>query len=785
MFEDYNVLVLRETSGAAGLVEALQKHGARAEALSNPSINEITAGKFNHVISATSDFAAYMACRRALIPVTTPEWIWESLRSSKPCTPNKFSPDPHLFMKDVFVCAADNLHRGDKEAIYGAVAAFGGYYLDDLTKYTTHLVATDLRNVKSIIAANVVDTPDEDGHIINIKIVSPRWIDACISLGSVVEELDYILHKADETASDSQHQVPVSQSGPIAKRTVFCGYSSPLLVDLLKHHGAIVKDEYDPNIDICLIPHKSGPAYDAAAKSKHTVIGTLLWIYAVLAAERWQMPSNLLHFPVPALPPAAFAGLRISITNYSGEARTYLSKLIVGLGGEFTKTLTRSNQYLIAGSPSGKKYITATERWTNSEGRATIQVVNHLWLEKCYASWSLVDSNNEEFAPGTTVPMGSYEEDAASQQNESSQALPLTPITSPGDTRETSGKQETIKVGKDAPGTVKDSANTDKDTPKLTRSTQKARISQENDQPQPSNPHSARKSRSAAQKAAEKLHADMDDLNNYQKISKSSRSMKSYMEALDQANTKRSVEEPAAENPSKKKKGDAHVNAIITGSEDEISLNRQDLAKLAQVGIKVNKELSPAHRIGVIIAPRILRTQKFLTSLSQVDHIVHPQYLVDILKAIKDDSNWTLISKEFNMDNYSLDKVMTKKEVNEELGITGSTNGLSQLLSSPNKGKVFAEIPLNLSGNLNGGVDVVGAILASHGLAQHAEIKALTRRSQLVGDTPVLVAHATKDKKLVTSFKRICPEGVAVTWDWCVRSIFAMRMLEYEPYELN
>ena len=766
MFEDYTVLVLQETPGATDIAETLQKNGATIKQLSNPTINQITHEKINHIISPTSDFPAYIACRRALIPVTTPEWIWESLRSSKPCTPNRFTPDPHLFMKDVFVCVADNLPRGDKEAIYGGVAAFGGHYLDDLTKYTTHLVATDMRNVKSIIAANVIDTPDEEGHIIDIKIVTPRWIDACLSLGSFVDELDYLLNGLSET--ESQLEDPISHSGPIANRTVYCAYTSPLLVDLLKHHGAVVKTEYDPTVDIYLGPHKSGSAYEAAVQSIHTVIGTLSWIYSVLASSTWHLPSNLLHSPIPLLPPPDFAGLKISITNYSGEARTYLAKLIVGLGGEFTKTLTRSNDYLIAGCPHGKKYVTATERWLDTNGVPTIKVVNHVWLEKCYASWSLVDDNDPKYLPGTSTPLGfvQEDEDIITQSSQTPQASPQTPITSPGDTKEKQHGQNNSLITPNSKNEAVDILA--------------------NNTPQ-SETKSARKSRSAAQKAAQKLHADMNDLNDYQKMAKSTRMMKTYMETLDaQTPVKRQVEvERATESPPpKKKKAVTNVNAIITGSEDEITLSRLDLAKLSQVGIKVNKELTKAHRVEVIIAPRILRTEKFLTSLSQADKIIHPQYLIDLLKVVNESSTWELINKQFKMDDYSLDKVITTKEVNKDLGVSGNVNGLSHCLTSFNKGTLFKNMQLNLSTNLNGGVSVVEAILGSHGLKHHTAIKTLTRKTQLIGDHPVLVAHATKDQKLVSNFKRICPDGTVVTWDWCVRSIFAMELVDYEAYKL-
>ena len=47
-----------------------------------------------------------------MVPITTPEWVFDSVSRAKISNPKVYSPDPKLFLKDTFVCVADNLPVG-------------------------------------------------------------------------------------------------------------------------------------------------------------------------------------------------------------------------------------------------------------------------------------------------------------------------------------------------------------------------------------------------------------------------------------------------------------------------------------------------------------------------------------------------------------------------------------------------------------------------------------------------------------------------------------------------
>ena len=113
---------------------------------------------------------------------------------------------------------------------------------------------------------------------------------------------------------------------------------------------------------------------------KSVLVIESLWEFTMvifyLASKSWTLPlnSNILYYPQPSTPLDGLQGLKISITNYSGEARSYLSKLITIMGGVFTKTLTRDNDYLVCGKAEGKKFDATLNKWVDSEGNLKLKL---------------------------------------------------------------------------------------------------------------------------------------------------------------------------------------------------------------------------------------------------------------------------------------------------------------------------------------------------------------------------------------------------------------------------
>lgn len=143
--------------------------------------------------------------------------------------------------------------------------------------------------------------------------------------------------------------------------------------------GAITTNVSETDMLVCR--YREGVEYRIASRLNKDV-GNLSWLYHLMTYNTWTSPMRrLLHYPVPRTGIPGFKGLKISLSNYVGEARAYLENLIAATGAECTKTLKQENTHLITAHGNSEK-CTAAREWG-------LQVVNHLWLEESYAKWKL------------------------------------------------------------------------------------------------------------------------------------------------------------------------------------------------------------------------------------------------------------------------------------------------------------------------------------------------------------------------------------------------------------
>lgn len=786
--------------------------------------------KVTHVIASDYSFAGYSQALELMIPITSPQWLEDSELASQKRNYRLYSPVPLPFMDKVVLCIADNLPQGDRETMYAGVRAFGGQYLDALSRYTTHLVAADLSNNKSVIAANI---KKKEG--LEIRIVLPHWIDDCIRQQRHVDEKPYLLsdpvvietgkpnferspQTTTESTSDclmgkrvylaSDHNLSERLEATVKALITLCG-------------GEIISSLDTTNIDVYVGKFRLGKEFLDCFRASDVDVGSLQWLYSVAMRNEYIAPlqSNLLHFPLPEGDIPELRNMRISVTGYSGDARHYLSVLITSMGAVFTKTLDCQNNYLVASKPRGEKYAAVTNRWPS------VKIVNHLWVEECFAKWSYlnpelprytkVDDHTQilgkaklraqdlgrwikDTKKALDIEDSMNEDEEDEEEEESAHAdisdhqlvdhseQPTSLTVSPAQDEleqidaELAQPNEAVDMEED---------NNDSDASSLQQLVVVESVVETK----------GRSSRSAKQKATMKLHSDMEDLNQYTSMAKSSRKEKIYMDELEKAmttpNKKRDTADtpsssqapsPLVEPPQKKKKTKEsdkkvkepeHIVAIMTGCEQSLVLNRADVVKLSRVGITIVSDYSTKKTIDTIIAPRVLRTEKFLKSLSTAKQIVHPSYLAEVLSRLSSSAGatWEDLSKEYNIKDYFLDKVVPVAQINEELGVKGKASGLIQLLAS--NGSVFKGLKLNLSTSLNGGPALIASILEAHGLEESKVVKlAGTTSKMLINDGKVvIVAHKTKDKKTLPKLLEV----EVVDWDWCVQCMFQLKLQPY------
>lgn len=808
-----------------------------------------------HIICTKTNFIEYTLAKSSMIPVTTPLWVHACKEKRKYCNPKNYNPDPKYFMRDVFICVADNLSHEDKELIYGGVLAFGGQYLDDLTRYTTHLIATDMNNDKSIIAASANNDPNETrNESIDIKIVSPEWIDDCLRFGRILDEGPYLLlnptgesdQPRDLNILKSNEEPNWSTSRPefMKNKCFYISNDYPMsdrmrttLTDMIIEKGGKVSETFDEKrVDIYIGKYRNGISFVRSAKSRRIITANMQWLYSVLACGVWILPKNynLLHYPIPREPLPEFRNLKISITNYSGDARIYLTKLITILGGTYTKTLSGENNVLIASKSLGKKYEAAKFKWREKKS-LDIKIVNSLWLEECFAYWKLMDFNKSQYTylgrDGKGVEgllcrtkldetvLDKWLLDSSENPEEVTQESQEDPNKATEDALSINEQQNNISQTEDCI-TNKETANEiheqkTADGKEINSERTNDNLYTNNSSPQESSPSSfvsngkeewsARAGRSAKFKAVDKLHQDIHDLNYYQAMSKSSRKMKEYMRELE--NEAKKVEQNSGtsddkrkaptypETPkNKKRKVEAtrpyDIKGIVTGCEGILTLSKQDLSALKDIGIKIIPDVNRQSDLDTIIAPRILRTAKFLKALSKAKRIVHPNFLMDILHAKKNSTDYeSKLLNEFPINKYSLDKIISNENIMQDIYSNDKRNiaSLLEILQSLNKGKLFTTVKLNISPNLVGGPKLITDILEFHGLKYSKVVKSITSsnvNSLLTSDDTkiIFVVNKEKDIKLVNSFKKLVLNGVAIEWDWCVKSMFAMELRKYENF---
>jgi hypothetical protein len=389
------------------LRECLDDEGAEYVSLGEngaiPALEDLS-----HIISTHIDFPQYTSALSLGIDVVRPMWVHVSVKKEKMTNARPYSPDPSQYFQDVVLTSA-TLPEGDKEAIMAGVLALGGQFSNPLTKLCTHIVTTDESHEKCVIAR---------AKGINCKILLPHWFDICLKLGKKINEGPYLFpdpeilkHDLDKLPKviPSPHLEDASTDHPVrapdvsppsspsemrkslnafaGKQVYLCGdlqlsvHLRATLEAIIRQGGGTLTNDVTET-DVYIGRYREGPEYLHASRS-HKEVASLAWLYHVINRNHWSCPTNkLLHYPVPKQGLPGFENMKISVSNYSGEARIYLETLVRHCGAEFTKTFKQDNTHLITAHEQSEK-VDAAKEWN-------INIINHLWLEESYAKCTVM-----------------------------------------------------------------------------------------------------------------------------------------------------------------------------------------------------------------------------------------------------------------------------------------------------------------------------------------------------------------------------------------------------------
>ncbi|KAF8625140.1 hypothetical protein AX17_006918 [Amanita inopinata Kibby_2008] len=407
--------------------------------------------KATHIITDTNKFEGCQSVADG-VAVVTDLWVERSIILDKIQLPSHYSTDPAMIFSGVIACATE-LPATDLEVLSAGITALGGQWRTALTRDVTHLFSISKSSPKYATAMHFKDQTNV--HIVlphwfddsvrlgarDLPVETYEWPDPPLLQNSAhlledmskpkktdrasrdvdpekqavirsftldpssvpsLETLDSLKTAPPRNIWNSQ-RILLSPSLELnsARRLAFeagITRSGGIIIPYRTNRGDGTKAEELENIskcDILVTRWRSGRAYVRAVRENKT-IGTLGWLFYVQATGIVSRPMDqLLHYPVPKNPIEGFMGHEITVTNYTGEAREYLKKLITTMGGTFTPSMSGRNTVLIAAYLSGTK-TTKAAAWS-------IPIVNHTWLEDCFVKWRNLTVGLEKyiiFPPG-------------------------------------------------------------------------------------------------------------------------------------------------------------------------------------------------------------------------------------------------------------------------------------------------------------------------------------------------------------------------------------------------
>ncbi|KAK3333849.1 BRCT domain-containing protein [Cercophora scortea] len=719
-----------------------------AEVLEPDRKGKIRIPQATHIVSSTIDFDQYVDAQAMMIPVVTPDWIKNTIARNKVAQVRPYSPDPRMIFSNVILSCAD-IPDTDKETIVGATMALGGMESKDLTRQTTHICALSMDHPKCISAQQ--KSP-------KCLIVLPHWFDDCFRLGKRISEGPYllpdpeILRKGPEEdvkvpptsqrlqgATSAVPDATLSTEESARKLTVFAhkkvmlSWDLPanarlrkILTDLIEISGGEVVEVVE-DCDMFICQYRDGEQYIRAAQNGKDV-GNLAWLYHLIVHNEWTSPfQRMLHYPVPRDGIPGFKGLRITLSNYGGDARTYLENLIIATGATYTKTMKADNTHLITARMHSEK-VDAARDWN-------IEIANHLWIEDCYAECQMQALTNTKYR---TFPARTNLGEVIGQTFLNERKLRATYYPGGDENLDSAAKRKrkiidaaqdnlygSEPIGRSSSARKDSVADASKPAAK-TRATPAARnfatpakarhvlSGKENDAA--SVVSSA--SRSAKAQALSKLQEMAPDIALFEKENKRMKAGhgpwggKRAADQIDKDRTGKSsspahkdaegeVETPGSKRPAKRTKPslpEVDMRICLTGFKRWIgnkAKEESDRKKLRSLGIQIVQDNVPCQYLA---APNMVRTMKFLKCLARGPEVIDSTFITDCLET----------GKVLDVQDYAL----VDKENEKKFGVSIET-AVSR--ARANRGRLLNGVPIYCTADIKNGFESYQTIAEANG----------------------------------------------------------------------
>ena len=243
------------------------------------------------------------------------------------------------------------------------------------------------------------------------------------------------------------------------------------------------------------------------------------------------------------------------------------------------------------------------------------------------------------------------------------------------------------------------------------------------------------------------------------------------------------------------------------------NLNDIDLSILKLLGIHLYNEIKDDYKLNAIFAPKLLRTQKFLQSLSftPLKYAMKPDFIDNLLKNVRRSKIRSTYQNIEELRENLTDKLIKQYNIKE---ITDDMKRKTELHS-----KIFERANLNnvnIFQDINGGTNTISEILKSHGIKKVNILNSkFTKDDILKNDISkkdnnsavsvapnylVIATKASEVKKLKQFFNNSQIQDNSsdnnnnnnnnnndinsvhvVTWNWCVNAMFTLQVDFTDP----
>lgn len=371
--------------------------------------NDVTEGNTIHfIISEDVNFPFYrVASVDFLIPVVRPEWIYNCIESQKHSRTSLFSSDPaHVFKGFQIYVSRHSFNNSEYLFYTEAVHALGGTCVDFLSNKTTHLVTKDSRDPGILAVLNF-------GNVEPMNFVYPTWIIQSFKQLTVAPEDSHNI-SPDDSDSISKCKLEdiwgrLNEIDFKVTSNIWEGHSFIIgmdislnrdlystLIEFLQANGGTVHRHLDES-DItktsadCYIGKSVSSREYEIAENKKLHLGNLIWIFYMWSLGQFIPPTEKLIFSPFKRKLLETNQLITAYTNFFGQQRFYIQRLVNALGGFTTSELSRRNTHLLCRFPFGKKFETA-KNWGDK-----CVITNYLWLEECYKQSKRLDPLQPRF----------------------------------------------------------------------------------------------------------------------------------------------------------------------------------------------------------------------------------------------------------------------------------------------------------------------------------------------------------------------------------------------------